>query len=433
MSSTPPIAVVGIGYVGLPLALNFCGVGRKVIALDVDPAKVEKINAGESYIKHIPSPEIAAHVKTGALCASLDMSRASECDAIIICVPTPLDKHLEPDLSYVTSTVEALLPHIRAGQTMSLESTTYPGTTEEVLMPLVESMGFKVGIDYHLAYSPEREDPGNEQFPSHTIPKLVSGQTPTCLQKALDLYKAAYQSIVPVNSTKVAEFAKLLENTYRSVNIGLVNELKLVADKMGIDIWDVINAAASKPFGFKAFYPGPGVGGHCIPVDPFYLTWKAKEYGIHTRFVELAAETNNSMAAYVVQRVSEALNKRRKPLNGSRVLAVGLAFKEEVDDLRESPTFRIMDLLAEQGSIVDYYDPYIPTIMRTREHLNWAGKQSVTWDEGTLLSYDCAVICTGHKILNKEELLRWSDCIVDTRNLLGKLPAAQTAIKVTKA
>ncbi|MBL9117312.1 MAG: nucleotide sugar dehydrogenase [Verrucomicrobiaceae bacterium] len=432
-SSLPPLAVVGIGYVGLPLALNFCGVGRKVIALDVDPVKVEKINAGQSYIKHIPSEDIQKEVSRGALTASLDMAEASKCDAIIICVPTPLDRHLEPDLSYVTSTVQALLPHLSKGQTMSLESTTYPGTTEEVLMPMVESMGFKVGVDYHLAYSPEREDPGNEQFPSHTIPKLVSGQTPACLEKALALYKSAYHTVVAVSGTKVAEFAKLLENTYRSVNIGLVNELKIVADKMGIDIWDVINAAATKPFGFKAFYPGPGVGGHCIPVDPFYLTWKAKEYGIHTRFVELAAETNNSMAAYVVQRVSEALNKRRKPLNGSRILAVGLAFKEEVDDLRESPTFRIMDLLAEQGSIVDYYDPYIPSIMRTREHLNWAGKLSVAWDKATLASYDCAVICTGHKAINKSELLAWSDCIVDTRNLLGSLPEADRAGKVLKA
>jgi UDP-N-acetyl-D-glucosamine dehydrogenase len=408
-------------------------VGRKVIALDVDSAKVSKINAGESYIKHIPSSSIAQEVDRGALSASTDMSRASECDSIIICVPTPLTRHLEPDLSYVTSTVESLLPHLRAGQIMSLESTTYPGTTEEVLMPLVESKGFTVGKDYHLAYSPEREDPGNEQFPSHTIPKLVSGQTASCLEKAVALYKPAYHTVVPVNSTKVAEFAKLLENTYRSVNIGLVNELKLVADQMGIDIWDVVRAAASKPFGFKAFYPGPGVGGHCIPVDPFYLTWKAKEYGIHTRFVELAAETNNSMAGYVVQRITQALNQRRKPLNGSRILAVGLAFKEEVDDLRESPTFRIMDLLAEQGSIVDYYDPYIPSIMRTREHLNWAGKLSVKWDEATLRSYDCAVICTGHKAINKEELLNWSDCIVDTRNLLGDLPAIATAKKVIKA
>ncbi len=428
-----PIGVVGIGYVGLPLALNFCSSGKRVIALDVDPRKIEILNAGKSYIKHIEDSAIAAVIESGMLSPTLDMARVSECEAIIICVPTPLSRHREPDLSYVVGTMDAIAPHLVAGQLVSLESTTYPGTTEEVLRPKIEARGFTLGQDFHLAYSPEREDPGNDQYPSHLIPKLVSGVTPACLDLAVKLYARAYHTVVPVASTQVAEFAKLLENIYRSVNIGLVNELKMVADRMGVDIWQVVAAASSKPFGFKPFYPGPGVGGHCIPVDPFYLTWKAKEYGLHTRFVELAAEINSSMPAYVVQRTAELLNQQRKPLNGSRILAVGLAFKEEVDDLRESPTFGIMDLLAAQGALVDYHDPYIPEIHRTREHLNWAGKVSVPWTEESLRSYDCAIVCTGHKSLNRSELLAWSQCIVDTRNILSQQELPADCAKVIKA
>jgi UDP-N-acetyl-D-glucosamine dehydrogenase len=321
--------------------------------------------------------------------------------------------------------MESLLPHLQPGQLVSLESTTYPGTTEEVLRPRVESRGFTVGQDFYLAYSPEREDPGNADFPSHLIPKLVSGVTPECLQRAVALYQVGYQTIVPVTSTKVAEFAKLLENTYRSVNIGLVNELKMVADKMGIDIWDVINAAATKPFGYKAFYPGPGVGGHCIPVDPFYLTWKAKEFGIHTRFVELAAEINRTMPGYVVEKTADILNRDRLPLNGSRILALGLAFKADVDDLRESPTFAIMDLLAEKGALVDYYDPHIPDIHMTREHAAWAGKNSIAWTQEVISSFDCVIICTGHRCIDKQQLTDWSARIVDSRNFLdGYCPSA---------
>ncbi len=420
-----PVGVVGMGYVGLPLALNFCGAGRTVYALDIDPEKISALNAGRSYIKHIPDADIQRALEVGLLKPDLDMASASHCSAIIICVPTPLSKHLEPDLSYVVNTMESLLPHLQPGQLVSLESTTYPGTTEEVLRPRVESRGFTVGQDFYLAYSPEREDPGNADFPSHLIPKLVSGVTPECLQRAVALYQVGYQTIVPVTSTKVAEFAKLLENTYRSVNIGLVNELKMVADKMGIDIWDVINAAATKPFGYKAFYPGPGVGGHCIPVDPFYLTWKAKEFGIHTRFVELAAEINRTMPGYVVEKTADILNRDRLPLNGSRILALGLAFKADVDDLRESPTFAIMDLLAEKGALVDYYDPHIPDIHMTREHAAWAGKNSIAWTQEVISSFDCVIICTGHRCIDKQQLTDWSARIVDSRNFLdGYCPSA---------
>ena len=413
------IGVIGLGYVGLPLALNFGRKGFKVLGFDVDKIKVDAVNAGRSYIGHIPSGEIAGMKDMGLLEATADMSRAKEADAIIICVPTPLTHHLDPDLTYVISTIEAILPHLREGQLVSLESTTYPGTTDEELRPRIEKRGFKIGENFHLVFSPEREDPGNEQYPSHKIPKIVGGTTAACLEAGKALYGAAFDTVVPVGSTQVAEFAKLLENIYRSVNIGLVNEMKIVADKMGIDIWEVIRAAATKPFGFTAFYPGPGLGGHCIPIDPFYLTWKAKEYGIHTRFIELAGEINNQMPEYVIRRTMEVLNQRRKAMNGSRVLVLGMAYKANVDDMRESPSFKLLDLLKSHGAEAHYYDPHIPVMPPTREHKEWTGHKSVPWDEKTFRGYDAVIIATGHRSYDLDELIAWCGCIIDTRNTLA--------------
>lgn len=415
------IGIIGLGYVGLPLALNFGRKGYKALGLDVDKSKVEAVNAGKSYIEHIPATEIAEMKNKGLLEATTDMSRAKEADAIIICVPTPLTHHLDPDLTYVISTIEAILPHLREGQLVSLESTTYPGTTDEELRPRIEKRGFKIGENFHLVFSPEREDPGNEQFPSHKIPKIVGGTTSSCLDAGKALYGAAFETVVPVGSTQVAEFAKLLENIYRSVNIGLVNEMKVVADKMGIDIWEVIAAASTKPFGFKAFYPGPGLGGHCIPIDPFYLTWKAKEYGIHTRFIELAGEINEHMPEYVVRQTMKVLNSRKKAVNGSRILIAGLAYKENVDDMRESPSFKLLDMLKAYGAEVAFYDPHIPVVPPTREHKQWSGHKSVTWDEKTIRSFDCVIISTNHRACNLSELANWSDCIIDTRNAMAKV------------
>ena len=425
------IAVVGMGYVGLPLVLNFGKRGFKTLGLDIDPRKTESLNRGESYIEHIDGAQIKALRESGHLEASTDMSRAKEADAVIICVPTPLNHHHEPDLSYVINTIENLAPHLHQGQVVSLESTTYPGTTDEELAPRITKRGFKIGVNFFLCFSPEREDPGNEKFRSEQIPKIVGGSTPACLAAGKALYGAVCDSVVPVSSTKVAEFAKLLENIYRAVNIGLVNEMKIVADRMGIDIWEVIDAAKTKPFGFSAFYPGPGLGGHCIPIDPFYLTWKAKEYGIHTRFIELAGEINENMPAYVVRRTAEALNRKRKPLNGSRVLVMGLAYKENVDDMRESPTFRIFDLLKEQGAEISYFDPHIPVITPTREHAAWTGHKSIEWKESVVRGFDCVIISTKHRAFNLDELVTWSDCIIDTRNALVAHPGKPG--QITKA
>ena len=316
--------------------------------------------------------------------------------------------------------MEMIIPHLRCGQVVSLESTTYPGTTEEELRPRIESRDLKIGVDIYLVYSPEREDPGNAEFSSKNIPKVVGGSTPACLEVGRKLYESAVTEVIPVSSTQVAEFTKLLENIYRSVNIGLVNELKIVAEKMGINIWEVINAAATKPFGFKAFYPGPGLGGHCIPIDPFYLTWKAKEYGLHTRFIELSGEINRSMPNYVIQCTTNALNTQKKSVNGSKVLLVGLAYKENVDDMRESPTFELMDLLEEKGALVSYYDPHILSIGKTREHANRQGMQSIEWNKESLSQFDAAIISTDHKAVNLDELVMHLDLIVDTRNAIKK-------------
>jgi UDP-N-acetyl-D-glucosamine dehydrogenase len=415
------IAVVGLGYVGLPLSLQFARNGIKVLGLDVDKKKVESLNAGKSYIKHIAADEIAEVLKAKTFTASEDFRRVSETEAVIICVPTPLNKNREPDISYIVETGKTIAPHLAKGCLVVLESTTYPGTTDENLRGVLEEgSGMKAGEDFHLAFSPEREDPGNPDSVVALIPKVVGGYTPQCLIKASDLYGKAIKTVVPVSSCRAAEATKLLENTFRAVNIALVNELKIVYEAMGIDVWEVINSAKTKPFGFMPFYPGPGLGGHCIPIDPFYLTWKAREYGQHTRFIELAGEINTSMPQYVVQRVTEALNERRKSLNGSKVLVMGIAYKPDVDDDRESPSYVLMDLLKGRGAEVAYYDPHIPVIRPSREYGHWAGAKSVSWTREAVGSFDLVLISTHHKAVNYQELSEWADCIVDTRNAMAE-------------
>jgi UDP-N-acetyl-D-glucosamine dehydrogenase len=414
------IGIVGLGYVGLPLCIQFVRSGAQVLGLDVDSAKVEALNAGKSYIEHIGSSAVAAMVAEGKFSASTDFSRVKDVDAVIICVPTPLNKNREPDISYIIKTGENIAPHLAPGTLVSLESTTYPGTTDEDLRAVLEAgSGMKAGVDFHLAFSPEREDPGNPDSKVQLIPKVVGGLTPACLQKAVALYGLAIKTVVPVSSCRVAEATKLLENIFRSVNIALVNELKVVYAAMDIDVWEVIAAARTKPFGFMPFYPGPGLGGHCIPIDPFYLTWKAREYGHNTRFIELAGEINTGMPQYVVTRVAEALNAVRKSVNGSRVLLMGLAYKPNVDDDRESPTYHLMDLLRAQGADVEYHDPHVPVIRPTREHGHWAGKKSAPWDRATVAGFDVVLISTAHRAVNYQELADWATSIVDTRDAMS--------------
>lgn len=413
------IAIVGLGYVGLPLCLQFARSGVQVIGLDIDPAKVQAINGGKSYIAHIDGAAIQKMVGEDRLAASSDFSKIEEVEAIIICVPTPLNKNREPDISYIIKTGKAIAPHLQRATLVVLESTTYPGTTDVDLRAVLEAgSGLKAGTDFHLAFSPEREDPGNPDSVVSLIPKVIGGYTPACLERAKALYGRAIKSLVPVSSCRVAEATKLLENIFRSVNIALVNELKIVYAAMGIDVWEVVNAAKTKPFGFMPFYPGPGLGGHCIPIDPFYLTWKAREYGQNTRFIELAGEINTAMPQYVVHRVAEALNAKRKAVNGSRILILGLAYKANVDDERESPSYHLMDLLKQQGAKVDYYDPHVPVVRPTREHAHWAGTKSVNWDRETIAGYDAVLISTAHRAVNYEELAEWAQCIVDTRNAM---------------
>jgi UDP-N-acetyl-D-glucosamine dehydrogenase len=426
------VAIVGLGYVGLPLSLQFAGSGVEVLGLDIDPDKVEALNKGRSYIKHVSERLLAEQVDGRRLSASTDFARIQEVDAAIICVPTPLNKNREPDISFILQTGRAIAPYLRLGKLVVLESTTYPGTTDEDLRAILEAgSGLKAGEDFHLAYSPEREDPANPASKVGEVPKLVGGLTPRCLERAVQLYGQAIKTVVPVSSCRVAEAAKLLENIFRSVNIALVNELKLVYDSMGIDIWEVIDAAKTKPFGFMAFYPGPGLGGHCIPIDPFYLTWKAREFEHSTRFIELAGEINTAMPSHVVERIGEALNAFRKPLNGSRVLVIGLAYKPNVDDERQSPSYRIMELLKQRGAIVAYYDPYIPVIRRTRDHPEWSGAKSVVWNRPTIAGFDAVVIATAHASVNYQELADWGQCIVDTRNAMATVQVASG--KVWKA
>src|SRR6266850_2561009 len=418
------LAIIGLGYVGLPLCLQFAKSGVFVLGLDIDPIKVKKINAGQTYIKHVPNEAIQVEVDAGRLQASADFRGVKEVEAVIICVPTPLNKNREPDISYILATGEAIAPHLQKGTLVVLESTTYPGTTDEELKAALENgSNLKAGVDFHLAFSPEREDPGNPNSKVGTIPKIVGGLTDGCRKKAVALYSQAIEKIVPVSSCRAAEAAKLLENIFRSVNIALVNELKIVYGAMGIDIWEVIEAAKTKPFGFMPFYPGPGLGGHCIPIDPFYLTWKAREYGQNTRFIELAGEINSAMPEYVVHRVMEALNRREKAMNGSRVLVLGLAYKADVDDMRESPTFKLLDLLNSRGADVAYYDPYIPVIGPTREHAEWKGVKSIKWDRRTIGAFDLVLISTAHKAVKYQELADWARIIVDTRNAMSGMKA----------
>lgn len=417
------IAIVGLGYVGLPLSLQFARSGVNVLGLDIDSAKIEAINAGRSYIKHIEPALIAEQVKAGLLQASTDFSRVKEVEAVVICVPTPLNKNREPDISYILETGRAIAPHLTKGTLVVLESTTYPGTTDEDLLAVLEAGSkMKAGTDFHLAFSPEREDPGNPASKVATIPKVIGGLTPACLEKTKTLYGKALTTLVPVSSCRVAEATKLLENIFRSVNIAMVNELKVVYSAMGIDVWEVIEAARTKPFGYMAFYPGPGLGGHCIPIDPFYLTWKAREYGKNTRFIELAGEVNTAMPDYVVHRTTEALNAHKKSVNGSRILVVGLAYKPDVDDERESPSYHLMELLKGLGAEVAYYDPHVPIIRPTREHAHWTGTKSVTWDKATVGSFDAVIVATAHKVVNHADLAIWSHCIVDTRNAMKGVP-----------
>ena len=423
------IAVIGLGYVGLPLSFQFARSGVNVLGLDIDTSKVDALIQGRSYIKHIPSEMVAAAVSSGTFSASTDFARIRETDAIIICVPTPLNKNREPDISYIIDTGKAIAPHLHKGVLVVLESTTYPGTTDEYLREVLEvGSGLQAGKDFHLAFSPEREDPGNPDSKVATIPKVVGGFTPTCLQKAVELYSKAVKTVVPVSSCRIAEATKLLENTFRGVNIALVNELKVVYSAMGIDVWEVINAAKTKPFGFMAFYPGPGLGGHCIPIDPFYLTWKAREYGQNTKFIELAGEINTGMPGYVVGRVSEALNDRAKPVKGSSILVLGLAYKPNVDDERESPSYFLMEMLKARGAKVAYHDPYVPVIRPTREHAHWAGTKSVEWSREVVKSYDLVLISTNHACVNYQELAEWADCIVDTRNAMAGIAAKPSQV-----
>lgn len=415
-NKTALISIVGLGYVGLPLLLRYVEAGYRVLGLDIDPEKPEKLHAGQTYIKHIPAEVIAASRR--GFEATTDFSRAKEADALILCVPTPLNAHREPDMSFVLNTTESLLPYLRAGQIVSLESTTYPGTTDEELLPRIQSKGFKVGEDIALVYSPEREDPGNPNYSTRTIPKVIGGITPACLKVGMTLYGHVIDKIVPVSSTRAAEMTKLLENIHRAVNIGLVNEMKIVADKMEIDIHEVIRAASTKPFGFVPYYPGPGLGGHCIPIDPFYLTWKAREYGVNTRFIELAGEVNSSMPQWVEAKVTEALNDHCKSVKGSKILILGIAYKKNVDDMRESPSVILMELLQAKGALIAYSDPHVPIFPKMREH-NFKLK-SIKITKNTLKKYDCVLIATDHDDFDYELIRQHARLIVDSRGTYVK-------------
>lgn len=417
------IAIIGLGYVGLPLCLQFARSGVQVLGVDIDARKVRSLNSGRSYIRHIPADDIRKFVRAGKFAATTDFARLAEVEAILICVPTPLRRNRTPDLSFVLNTGRCLAPHLRAGQLVVLESTTYPGTTEnELRVVLEQGSGLRAGTDFHLAFSPEREDPANPASRVADIPKVIGGYTPACLAAAERVYGQAIRKLVPVANCRTAEAAKLLENVFRAVNIALVNELKLVYAAMDIDVWDVIAAAQTKPFGFMPFYPGPGLGGHCIPIDPFYLAWKARQAGQETRFVELAGEINRAMPEKVVARVRAALASQKKKIKGARVLVLGLAYKANVDDDRESPSYKLLDLLAGQGAKVAYYDPHVPVIRPTREHPHWAGTRSVRWNRRVLAGFDVVLIATAHAAVNYGQLVEWSGLIVDTRNVLASIP-----------
>jgi UDP-N-acetyl-D-glucosamine dehydrogenase len=405
------VGVIGLGYVGLPLAVEFAKGGFDVTGFDVDESKVNEINAGRSYILDVKGEDVAAGVKAGRLRATTDMSKLAEMDAVDICVPTPLRKTKDPDMSFVVAAAEQIAKYIHPGMLIVLESTTYPGTTAEVLQPMFEAKGLTVGKDFFLAFSPERVDPANEKYTTRNTPKVVGGTTPACSEAAVALYKSAVDTVVPVSSTQVAEMVKLLENTFRAVNIGMVNELALMANRMDIDVWEVIDAAKTKPFGFMPFYPGPGLGGHCIPIDPFYLSWKARQAGFECRFIELAGQVNSSMPAYVVERVGAALNTHKKAINGARIHVFGIAYKKDVSDMRESPALDILELLHRRGAELSYTDPYVPTLKEGDVTL-----QSIAEDK--VGAVDCAVICTDHKAFDYAAMTKRFPLIVDTRNAL---------------
>ena len=413
------IGIIGLGYVGLPLVIQFAKSGAQVLGIDLDETKVNALNAGESYIKHIPSAELQVQRAAGKIEATTDYARVKELDAVLICVPTPLDDKREPDLTYVLNTARAIALHLPKGIVVVLESTTYPGTTEDELRPILETgSGLKAGTDFHLAYSPEREDPGNPDSQVAKIPKVIGGYTPACLEKAKAIYSIAIETLVPVSSCRAAEATKLLENIFRCVNIALVNEMKIIYHELGIDIWEVIEAAKTKPFGFMPFYPGPGLGGHCIPIDPFYLSWKAKQHGQEARFIELAGEVNTTMPDYVIERLTSALAEQEKQIKGSRVLIVGLAYKPNVEDDRESPSYVLMEKLEALGAVVDYHDPHVPVIRPSREYGHYAGRLSVPWTAEAMSQYDAALIATAHDAVGHSQLAEWIPYVVDTRNAL---------------
>jgi UDP-N-acetyl-D-glucosamine dehydrogenase len=409
--------VVGLGYVGLPLAVELGRAGFHTTGIDLDDRKVTAVNEGRSYIPDVPTEEVRKLHAAGKLDASTDFAVVRELDTINICVPTPLRKTKDPDMSYIVSAVEAIARHLHPGMLIILESTTYPGTTDEVVQPLLEATGLKAGVDFFLAFSPERVDPGNPTFHTHNVPKVVGGLTTACSTLAAALYGSAIETLIPVSSTRVAEMVKLLENTFRAVNIGLVNELALMCDKMNIDVWEVVDAAKTKPFGFMAFYPGPGLGGHCIPIDPFYLSWKAKQTGFEARFIELAGQVNGNMPHFVVDKIADALNAKRKPINGSNILIAGVAYKRDIDDMRESPALDVMGLLHAKGANISYADPYVPEIP-ARE---WSGRvdlRAVELSRGTIGRYDCIVIITDHKAFDYAAIVQEADVVVDTRNAI---------------
>lgn len=413
------IGIIGLGYVGLPLMWTFHKKGMPVIGYDIDDDKIDNLHKGVPYIKHLGAEMMETLANSDRCEATSDFSRLDEADALLMCVPTPLDHHREPDMSFVEQTTETVSKHLKKGQLVILESTTWPGTTEELIIPILEKgSGLKAGEDFYVAYSPEREDPGNPNFNTSKIPKVVGGHGQEALQLAQAMYDTAIVQTVPVTDCKTAEAVKLTENIFRSVNIALVNELKVVYETMDIDVHEVLDAADTKPFGFMKFTPGPGLGGHCIPIDPFYLTWKAREFEQNTRFIELAGEVNTDMPRYVLNRTMLALNEHKKALNGANVLVVGLAYKPDVDDMRESPTFKIFDLLKDTGANISYYDPFIPKILPTREHDEWTGTRSIEWDKKTVSSFDAVIISTNHSTIDYGELAEWSNCIIDTRNAL---------------
>jgi UDP-N-acetyl-D-glucosamine dehydrogenase len=418
------IGIVGLGYVGLPLTLRYCEVGYRVLGFDIDSTKVDALKRGKSYIEHIPEQGIQ-NIIGKRFEPTTDFSRAPEVDALILCVPTPLNKYREPDLSFVLDTIDSLVPYLRKGTVISLESTTYPGTTDEELKPRIESRGLTVGKDVFLVFSPEREDPGNQKFSTQTIPKVCGGCTPDCLDVGLALYGSVIDKVVPVSSTRAAELTKLLENIHRSVNIGLVNEMKIVADKMGIDIHEVIRAAATKPFGFVPYYPGPGIGGHCIPIDPFYLTWKAREYGMHTRFIELAGEINSSMPDYVVAKVADGLNNQMKSIKGSNILVLGIAYKKNVDDMRESPSVMLMERLRDLGATVAYSDPHIPVFPKMRQHQFSLSSVPVTPEN--IGRFDCVLLATDHDRFDYDLITSYARLLVDCRGRIAS--AANTVVR----